>query len=460
MRMIDLIETKRDGGRHTLAEMTWLIAGVVDGSLPDYQLAAWLMAVVCRGMDREETAHLTRAMASSGRVLDLSSLTASSPSPASSPLQASSPLPRRSFLGGPVVDKHSTGGVGDKSSLVVVPLAAATGLTVAKMSGRGLGFTGGTVDKLESIPGFQVDLSTDRFERQAAEIGCVIASQSADLAPADARLYALRDVTGTVSSLPLIAASIMSKKIAAGAGAIVLDVKHGRGALLQSTEEAEALARVMVDIGRSAGLQVIATLGPMDEPLGSAVGNALEVREAVAALHGSGPSDLIEHCLDLTALLHVAAGSARRAEDVRPELVTALRSGAAAERFAAMIAAQDGDARIVETPGLLPSAPVVRPVQSPETGYIVDLDARDIGVASMSLGAGRARKGDAVDPAVGVELALKVGDRASAGDVLALVHGRDEATAANAARQVLAAYRFADRPRRAPAPPRRLEVFR
>ncbi len=436
MRMIDLIETKRDGGHHTAAQMAWLMQGVVDESIPDYQLSAWLMAVVCRGMDTGETAEMTLAMARSGQVLDLSGLP------------------------GPVVDKHSTGGVGDKTSLVVVPLAAATGLTVAKMSGRGLGFTGGTLDKLESIPGLTVDLPLGRFRRQAEEVGCVIAGQTGELAPADRRLYALRDVTGTVPSIPLIAASIMSKKIAAGAEGIVLDVKQGRGAFMPSRAEARTLAQTMVGLGAAAGRRVIAVLGAMDQPLGSAVGNALEVREAIGALQGSGPTDLLEHCLDVTAWLHVAAGRADHPDQVRPHLQAALQSGAASEQFARLIAAQDGDARVAVKPDLLPAAAIVRPVRAPQTGSIVELDARQIGLASLLLGAGRTRKGDAVDPAVGIQLALKIGDRASAGDVLALVHARDEAAAAEAERRVLSAYRLADRPGRGQTPAFGPEVFR
>ncbi len=420
MNMLRLIETKRDGGRHSTAELDWLIRGVVDGSLPDYQIAAWLMAVLWRGLDE--------AMAHSGRVLDLTG------------------------LAGPVVDKHSTGGVGDKTSLVVVPLAAATGLTMAKMSGRGLGFTGGTLDKLASIPGLTVDLSVERFMAQAAEVGCVIAGQTADLAPADKRLYALRDVTGTVPSLPLIAASIMSKKIAAGAGAIVADVKVGRGAFMRSRTEARALAEAMVRLGRHAGRRVVAVLAAMDQPLGSAVGNALEVKEAVDALHGNGPADLLEHCLRLTGWLHVAAGRADHPDAVRPELLAALSSGAAAARLAALIAAQGGDATVVQDTSRLPSAPVVLPVLADQAGHVTALDARAIAHAASDLGAGRQRQGDAVDPAVGVALALKVGDAAGKGDVLALVHARTSVAALAAADTVRAAYRVGPRPVKPPDP--------
>jgi pyrimidine-nucleoside phosphorylase len=405
MNMLRLIETKRDGGRHSTAELDWLIRGVVDGSLPDYQIAAWLMAVLWRGLDE--------AMAHSGRVLDLTG------------------------LAGPVVDKHSTGGVGDKTSLVVVPLAAATGLTMAKMSGRGLGFTGGTLDKLASIPGLTVDLSVERFMAQAAEVGCVIAGQTADLAPADKRLYALRDVTGTVPSLPLIAASIMSKKIAA---------------VMRSRTEARALAEAMVRLGRHAGRRVVAVLAAMDQPLGSAVGNALEVKEAVDALHGNGPADLLEHCLRLTGWLHVAAGRADHPDAVRPELLAALSSGAAAARLAALIAAQGGDATVVQDTSRLPSAPVVLPVLADQAGHVTALDARAIAHAASDLGAGRQRQGDAVDPAVGVALALKVGDAAGKGDVLALVHARTSVAALAAADTVRAAYRVGPRPVKPPDP--------
>lgn len=420
MKMIQLIEQKRDGGHHTPAELAWLMRGAVDGSIPDYQLSAWLMAVTCRGMSDAEAGELTLAMARSGQLLDLSDLP------------------------GPVVDKHSTGGVGDKTTLVVVPLAAATGLTVAKMSGRGLGFTGGTLDKLESIPGLGVDLDIERFKRQARQIGCVIAGQTADLAPADRTLYALRDVTGTVPSLPLIAASIMSKKIAAGAAGLVLDVKFGRGAFMPTRSEARGLARLMVSLGRAAGRRVVAQLADMDQPLGFAVGNALEVREAIDTLHGHGPPDLVRHCLDLAGWLHVVAGRATRPDEVHPLLSAALQSGAAADKFAAMVAAQGGDAAVVADPERLAVAPIQSEVPAPSDGWVASVDARGVAAAALALGAGRARKGEPVDHGVGVVLGQKTGARVAAGDPLAVVYARSASAAEDAAARVLAAYGFGE----------------
>jgi len=423
MNALDLIVAKRDGGAHGRPAIEWLIRGVVDGTIPDYQLAAWLMAVVWRGMTDEETAHLTDAMARSGRVLDLSGL--------------------RSLA----VDKHSTGGVGDKTSLVVGPLASATGLTVAKMSGRGLGHTGGTLDKLESIPGLTVDLDAERFMAQARSVGLVIAGQTADLAPADKRLYALRDVTGTVPSLPLIAASIMSKKLAAGAEAIALDVKVGAGAFLPTEPEARALAETMVALGRHAGRRVAAVLTRMDQPLGRAVGNALEVREAVDTLKGEGPADFHQLCLVVAGLMHVVAGNAGHAEHMHGELLRAIASGQALEKLAAMVRAQGGDPAVVEHPErVLPAAPIVHPVTAPRGGWVAGIDARAVGEAAVLLGAGRRQKDEPVDPAVGVVLRAKAGDRVDAGVVLADVHARDEAAATAAASRVLAAYDLADDP--------------
>ncbi len=417
MDALDLIVAKRDGGAHDTATLDWLMRGVVDGTIPDYQLAAWLMAVVWRGMTPAETADLTQAMAGSGRMLDLSS------------------LPH------PTTDKHSTGGVGDKTTLVVGPLAAATGLTVAKMSGRGLGHTGGTLDKLESIPGLSVALPVERFMRQAATVGLVIAGQTAELAPADRRLYALRDVTGTVPSLPLIAASVMSKKLAAGAEAIALDVKVGSGAFMSTQAEALDLARAMVDIGRRAGRRVSAALTTMDQPLGRAVGNALEVREAIHTLRGEGPADVHALCMAVAGLMHVAAGNAGRPEHVSEELLEALASGRAAERLLRMIEAQGGDPRVVDAPErVLPAAPVVRAVTHDGDGWVAGLDARAIGAVAVDLGAGRRRKEDRVDPAVGIVLHAKVGDRVDGHAHLADVHARTEAAAEAAAARLRDAF--------------------
>ncbi len=413
--MLSLIESKRDGGTHDAPQLRFLANGAADGSLPDYQLAAWLMAVVCRGMTEAETADLTVAMAESGSVLDLSALP------------------------GPVVDKHSTGGVGDKTSLVVAPLAAATGLTVAKMSGRGLGHTGGTLDKLESIPGLSVDLSVADFRRQAAEIGLVIAGQTDDLAPADRVLYALRDVTGTVPSLPLIAASIMSKKIAAGAAAIVLDVKYGAGAFMPTRDAARALAETMVALGERADRRVVAVLSAMDEPLGRAVGNALEVAEAVACVRGEGPSDLTELCVKIAGWMHVAAGKAQDPDAVRPALQAAITDGSALEKLRAMVVAQGGDGAVVDDPAaVLPHAPHIAPLPAPHDGRLARLDARAVGDAAVALGAGRRHKGERVDAAVGVVLAAKVGDAITRGEPLAWLHARSADAAEAAGRIVLA----------------------
>lgn len=408
--MLPLIEAKRDGRAHAAVELDALMRAVVARAVPDYQLAAWLMAVVCRGMTGAETAALTAAMVDSGVRLDLGGV----PSP--------------------IVDKHSTGGVGDKTTLVVAPLAAASGLTVAKMSGRGLGHTGGTLDKLESFPGLSVDLDAERFRDQARTVGLVIAGQSADLAPADGVLYALRDVTGTVPSLPLIASSIMSKKLAAGAEAIVLDVKVGRGAFLPTAADARALAEAMIALGAAADppRRVIAQLSAMDAPLGRAVGNALEVREALATLRGDGPPDLERLSLRLAALLHVAAGTAPSVAAALPRVESALRSGAALERLRAMVAAQGGDAAAVDDPDRLPRAPVVRALEAVRGGVVAAIDARALGDVAVALGAGRRVKGAPVDHAVGIVLAAAVGEPVTAGQPLATVYARDASAAAEA----------------------------
>src|SRR5690348_15638122 len=348
MRVVDLIESKREGGAHSRAELDALIGGYVRGEVPDYQIAAWLMAVCWRGMQPDELAALTQVMAASGEQLDLSS------------------------IGRPVADKHSTGGVGDKTSLVVMPLVAACGVPVGKMSGRGLGFTGGTIDKLESFPGIRVDLDAAAFTRQLREIGIVITGQSADLAPADGKLYALRDVTGTVPSLPLIASSVMSKKLAAGADVIVLDVKTGSGAFMREPEAARALARTMVDIGAAAGRRMAAVVSDISQPLGRAVGNALEVAEALETLEGHGPPELGEFAVELASLIVELAtdGTAGRAQ-----VEDALRSGAGLRTFRAMIEAQGGDSRAFDDRNRLPRARLLRTVTVADDGYLSRLDA-------------------------------------------------------------------------------------
>ena len=420
MRAVDIIAKKRDGLPLTAEEIGFFVYGLATGKIPDYQVAAWAMAVLLKGMTLRETIDLTMAMARSGETTDLSGLAQV------------------------VVDKHSTGGVGDKTTLAVAPMVSAAGLPVAKMSGRGLAFTGGTLDKLESIPGFQVSLSIERFLAIARGVGIVVAGQTKDLAPADGRLYALRDVTATVPSLPLIASSIMSKKIAGGAQAIVLDVKVGGGAFARTVEDARALARLMIGIGQAVGRRMTAVLSNMDQPLGAAVGNALEVAEAVKTLRGNGPSDFAEHCLVIGAEMLVLGGLAQTPADGRARLARSLEDGSAWNRFRAWVAAQGGDVRAVDDLSLLPQAPVAETVPAPRSGYISGLAAREVGLAAMSLGAGRARKGDRVDPSVGILLGAKVGDWISAGETLFSIHARDQASAADARTRLLRAYSWSD----------------
>jgi len=422
MRAVDIIAKKRDGGTLTAKELDWFIQSYTRGDLPDYQATAWLMAVYLRGMSHDETVALTLSMARSGDTLDLGDV---------------APV---------VVDKHSTGGVGDKTTLMVAPLVAATGLPVGKMSGRGLGFSGGTLDKLEAIAGYRVDLTTEEFLTQLRDHGIVVSGQSADLAPADGKLYALRDVTATVSSLPLIAASIMSKKIAAGADAIVLDVKVGRGAFMKSEADARALAEIMVEIGQSVGRQVTAVLSDMNQPLGNAVGNALEVREAIDALQGQGRPDFVEHCMAVGAQMLVLGGQAADTEEARQALQEALEGRRAWQKFREWIGAQGGDLSLVDAPDRLPRARLVKTLTAPHSGYVAEVDAMEIGLTAVSLGAGRAKKGDAIDPAVGIVLAAKVGDAVEQGAPLFTLHANDEAKLAEAERHVLAAFTWQDRP--------------
>jgi pyrimidine-nucleoside phosphorylase len=402
--MVHLIERKKRGEALTAEELDWLCRGFVAREIPDYQVAAWLMAVRWRGMNREETLALTHALVASGESFQW-------------------PTDR------PVVDKHSTGGVGDKTSIALVPLLASAGVTFVKMSGRGLGHTGGTIDKLESIPGFQVNLSPDRLRSQVEEIGCALIGQSAQIVPADGELYALRDVTATVDSLPLIASSIMSKKLAAGARAIVLDVKYGSGAFMETLAEAEELALAMVAIGEGAGRQVRAVLSAMRQPLGQAVGNALEVQEAIDVLLGGGPPDLVELTLELGAQLMVLSGCTPSLEDARRGLQTLLRSSVAADKLEQLIDAQGGDSRVVRTPGLLPRAPHVREVESPDAGWSSGFDARVVAEIALDLGAGRKKKGEPLDPRVGLKVLTRAGDRVDRGQPVAEIHaaGAEEA---------------------------------
>lgn len=422
MRAVEIIEKKRDGLALSAEEIRFFVEGFTRGEIPDYQAAAFLMAVYFQGMTPQETADLTMAMARSGRALDLHDI---------------APV---------VVDKHSTGGVGDKVSLVVVPLVAAAGLPVGKMSGRGLSFTGGTIDKLESIRGLRVELTVEEFRAQLRRVGAVLCGQSADLAPADGKFYALRDVTGTVPSIPLIAASIMSKKIAAGADAIVLDVKVGNGAFMKTLDQARALAHLMVDIGSRLGRRMVAVIADMNQPLGHAVGNALEVGEAIATLRGDGPPDFREHCLAIAAhMLHLGGRAASVAEGRRLAEET-LASGAAWEKFRALVAAQGGDVRQIEEPERLPRARWVREIPAPADGYLAEVRAYEVGMAAVVLGAGRARKGEPIDPAVGVIVHHKVGDAVRRGEPLFTVHANDEGRLAEAETWLARAVRIQEEP--------------
>ncbi|WP_457637783.1 thymidine phosphorylase [Oceanithermus sp.] len=419
MHPVDFIEKKRDGGEHDADELREWINAYVEGKVHDYQMAAWLMAVYFRGMTPEETAGLTLAMAHSGEVLDLSGL-------------------------GKTVDKHSSGGVGDKTTLVVAPILAAAGLVVAKMSGRGLAHTGGTIDKLESIPGWRAELSDEEFMRQAREVGLVIAGQSKNLAPADGKMYALRDVTGTVPSVPLIASSIMSKKLAAGAQIITLDVKVGRGAFMKSLEEARELAELMVQIGRHAGRDVRAVLSQMDQPLGRAVGNAIEVREAISTLKGEGPEDLEELSLALAEEALEAAGMDTSAA------AEVWRDGRALAKLRAFIEAQGGDGRVVEDPEILELASDVFELKAEEEGVVSELDAYRVGIATLRLGGGRESKNAPIDHGVGVYLLKKIGDSVRPGEVLARVYHRGGRGLEEAAALLRSAYKLgreAEKPR-------------
>ena len=403
MRAVDIIINKRDGLELSTQEIQFFVDGYTRGEIPDYQAAAWAMAVLLKGMNARETADLTLAMANSGEILDLSGVV---------------PI---------AVDKHSTGGVGDKTTLVVEPAVAACGLPVGKMSGRGLGFSGGTLDKIESIPGYRVDLTKEEFLEQLGRVGIVLTGQSGDLAPADGKLYALRDVTGTVQSIPLIASSVMSKKIAAGAQAIVLDVKVGLGAFMTNLEEARELAGLMVAIGRSSGRQVVALLSDMNQPLGSAVGNALELIEAIETLHGGGPVDFREHCIEAGGHLLVLGGKAGDLATGKTMITKALTDGSAWEMFRKLVVAQKGDVSFVDDPSKLPHAAIVEDVVAPVDGYILEIHARKVGEAAIMLGAGRAKKGDAIDPAVGILVHAKVGDKLVKGQPVFTIHANNQA---------------------------------
>jgi len=418
MRAVDVIIKKRDKQELASQEIDFFIQGFTKGEIPDYQAAAFAMAILLNGMTPFETADLTLAMAKSGQMLDLSKIVDIA------------------------VDKHSSGGVGDKTSISVMPIVAACGLPVGKMSGRGLGFSGGTLDKLESIPGYRVDLSTEEFKKQLKEKGIVLTGQSLDLAPADGKMYALRDVTGTVQSMPLIASSIMSKKIAAGAQAIVLDVKTGLGAFMQTLEEARELADLMVNIGRLAGRKVTALLSDMNQPLGCAVGNALETIEAIELLRGRAPHDYYEHCLHVAAHVLLIGGRAQTLEQGRRLAQASIDDGSALEKLRVLVQAQGGDVRYVDDPARFVPAPYMEVAQAPRSGYVSQVHARLVGEAAVALGAGRAKKGDPIDYAVGFKILKKVGDSIQAGEPLFEVHANDPAKLAEAKQAVLLAYTF------------------
>lgn len=408
MRAVDIIMKKRDGIKLSEEEIRFLIDGFTKGEIENYQMAAFTMAVYFNGMDKEEATWLTKAMLYSGDILDLSK------------------------INGVKVDKHSTGGVGDKTSLVVAPLVASLGIKFAKMSGRGLGHTGGTLDKLESIPGYSISLSEEEFIRQVNDIGIALIGQTADLAPADKKLYALRDVTATVESIPLIASSIMSKKLASGADVICLDVKVGSGAFMKTEESAEKLAELMVEIGKQCGKKMTAILTNMDEPLGYAVGNSLEVIEAIQTLNGKGPADFTELCLEIASHLVLDAKKAITLEEARNLCIRQIQNGQALQTLSRLVSAQGGDASYIFTPTNFPKAEYQIEVKADKNGYVGHIDALAIGNAAMLLGAGRAKLGDDIDHSVGIVLCRKVGDKVQAGETLAVIHSNRKNTEAEA----------------------------
>ncbi len=418
MRAVDIIIKKRDRGELSPEEINFFVQGFTKGEIPDYQVSAWAMAVLLNGMSDRETTDLTMAMVHTGETLDLSGVV---------------PI---------AVDKHSTGGVGDKTTLVVEPIVAGCGLAVGKMSGRGLGFSGGTLDKMESIPGYRTNLTREEFLAQLKSLGLVLTGQTSDLAPADGKLYALRDVTGTVQSIPLIASSVMSKKIAAGAQAIVLDVKVGLGAFMQTLAEARQLARLMVAIGSLSGRKVVALLSDMNQPLGNAVGNALEVIEAIQTLHGKGPDDFTEHCLTVASHMLVLGNKAEDLQSARLMAEASLASGRAWQTFRNLVIAQGGDVSYVDHPELLPSAPLIEIVGAPLAGHICGINAREIGETAVELGAGRARKNDSIDHAVGIVIHRKVGDFVPEGEKLFTLYANRQDRLEAAKSRILGAYQW------------------
>lgn len=420
MRMYDLIMKKRNGEVLNREEIEYMIAEYTSDRIPDYQMSAMMMAIYFQGMNAEETVALTMAMAHSGDIMDLSAIS------------------------GVKVDKHSTGGVGDKTSIALTPMVAACGVRIAKMSGRGLGHTGGTIDKLESFKGFTTEISAKHFIKQVNDIGVSIMGQTADIAPADKRLYALRDVTATVDNMSLIASSIMSKKLASGADAIVLDVKTGSGAFMKKEKDAFALAKEMVTLGNMAGKKTIAVVSDMDQPLGSAVGNALEVEEAIATLRGEGPHDFTQLCMTLGTYMLIAGGAATDEEDAEHKLTSVIEDGSALKKLAEFVQAQGGNPRAVYDTSLLPRASVIEEVASVREGYICKIDCDEIGICSLILGGGRETKESEIDLSVGLVLHKKVGDRVLEGDILATIYANDRDKLNTAKERFLNAYHFSD----------------
>lgn len=417
MRMVDLIEKKREGGELTKEEIYFMIDGYTNGEIPDYQMSSFLMSVFFQGMTAEETANMTMAMVESGDQIDLSAIE------------------------GIKVDKHSTGGVGDTTTIVLAPLVAAVGVPVAKLSGRGLGHTGGTVDKFESIPGFQSEIEADQFIKQVNEVKVAVTGPTGNLTPADKKIYGLRDVTATVNSIPLMASSIMSKKIASGSDAIVLDVKVGAGAFMKDVEGAKELAHAMVEIGNNVGRDTMAVISDMNQPLGFAIGNALEVKEAIDTLRGQGPKDLEELCLTLGSKMVVLAKHAETVEEAREMLKEVIANGKALEVFKEFVTAQGGDASVIDDPSKLAAAKYEIPVLAKEDGYVAEIEADSIGTAAMILGAGRATKESVVDLAVGLMLHKKIGDEVKKGDTIVTIHSNRE-NVADVMERIYASYRI------------------
>lgn len=427
MLMTDLIATKRDGGELSTEEIDFMIQGYTRGDIPDYQMSAMCMAILLRGMNDRETLDMTMSMMHSGETLDLSP------------------------IDGMKADKHSTGGVGDKTSLVLCPMVAACGLKIAKMSGRGLGHTGGTIDKLESFPGFHTGISEERFFKNVNEIGISIMGQTADIDPADKKIYALRDVTGTVPSIPLIVSSIMSKKLASGADIIVLDVKCGSGAFMKTLDEAKKLAEGLTRVGRLAGKKCAAVITDMDQPLGSAVGNALEVKEAITVLKGEKQGDLLELCLSIGSLMLAEAGMVESVEQGRERLLVSIADGSALNKLAQMVAAQDGDSRAVYDTSMLPDAAVKLPVPASRAGYVRRIEAEQVGLVSMHLGGGRVTKESEIDLSVGVVLDKKVGDYVAEGESLGTIHAASMEKAQQAAELLRGCFELSDKKVERPA---------